>query len=240
LHPSWFLVLGLVVWVIGAEYHDLYPRIGATARIVMAVITGVAFFGCLIVHEVSHSLMARRYGIRVRGITLFMFGGVAEIEGEVPTPAREFAVALVGPLTSIALGGVAGVAAFGAHALGWTVGEAVLLTLSLVNLGVALFNLIPGLPLDGGRLLRASMWRVTGDRGRATRLSSGIGVLAGVGLAALGVALAAGGDIFGLWYVPMGAFLVFLARASSRSEPPALPGALALGSHEGQASQPGS
>src|SRR5258705_13897880 len=93
VHASWFLVLGLVTWVTTVQFGEIYPGMGAEERAAMGVVTGIAFFACLTAHELSHSFVARRFGIAVKGITLFMFGGVAEIDGEVPTPGREVAVA---------------------------------------------------------------------------------------------------------------------------------------------------
>jgi Zn-dependent protease len=239
LHASWFLVFGLVAWVTVSEFRDLYPGLAGSTHLAMGLVTGIAFFACLTAHELAHAVVARRFGIRVRGITLFMFGGIAEIEGEVPSPAQEFAVALVGPATSILLGAVCALASTGATRLDLPWAEGVLGTLAVVNLGVALFNLVPGLPLDGGRILRAGVWRLTGDRGRATRLASIGGRILAVALAALGIFLALTGDPLGLWYVPMAVFMWFLVGSANRSTPVPRRGALALGDREGQASEPG-
>jgi Zn-dependent protease len=172
IHVSWFAVLVLVVWTVTVEFGDVLPGLPLAERLALAAITGVAFFGCLAVHEVAHAVVARRFGVRVKSITLFIFGGVAEIDGELPTPGSEFAVALAGPAASLAIGSVFALGAGMAERLGWTGAEAVLLTLALVNLGVAVFNLVPGLPLDGGRILRAAIWRGTGSFSRATRVAA--------------------------------------------------------------------
>lgn len=240
LHVSWFLVFGLVTWVTISEFADVYPHLGPVVHVTMGVVTGLAFFACLTAHEISHAIVARRFGIVVRGITLFMFGGVAEIAGEVPSPAREFAVALVGPATSVALGGVFALGAMEANALHWPALEGILTTLALVNLGVAVFNLVPGLPLDGGRLLRAGLWRLTGSHERATRVAAGGGRVVAAALSAVGLVLVATGDVFGVWYVPMGVFLWLLAKGAGRARvpAPASAGALALGD-EGQAAESG-
>lgn len=236
LHVSWFLVFGLVAWATTGAFGEAYPELPAAERTAMGIVAGLAFFACLVAHEIAHALAARRFGIAVRGITLFMFGGVAEIEGEVPSPAREFAVALIGPATSIALGGAFALVAEAAGS--WPAVEGVLFTLALVNLGVAVFNLVPGLPLDGGRLLRAGLWRLTGSYQKATRVAAGGGKVVAVGLALLGAGLAIfADDPFGLWYVPMGAFLWLLARASVRGPAAAAGSTLGLGG-EGQAAQP--
>ncbi len=230
LHVSWFLVFGLVTWVTITEFTDVYPRLGPVVHVGMGIVTGLVFFACLTAHEISHAVVARRFGIEVRGITLFMFGGVAEISGEVPSPAREFAVALVGPATSVALGGVFALAAMWAHAVHRPASEGVLTTLALVNLGVGVFNLVPGLPLDGGRLLRAGLWRLTGSHSLATRVAAGGGRVVAAALSSFGIVLVATGDLFGLWYVPMGVFLWMLAKGAARARTPGpVPaGALAL------------
>jgi Zn-dependent protease len=244
LHASWFLVFGLVVWLTASGFADIYPRMAVAERAVSALATGVAFFACLTVHELAHAVASRRFGIRVRGITLFLFGGVAEIEGEIDRPSTEFAVALVGPAASIVLGSGFGLGAVAGAHHGWSAVEAICGTLALVNLGVAAFNLVPGLPLDGGRLLRAGLWRLWEDRSRATRIASVGGRVVAALLAVIGVVLAIVGDPFGLWYVPMGAFLWLLAGASTRAVP-TIPApaptarALAWGNREGEAAQPG-
>lgn len=241
LHVSWFLVLGLVIWATVTAFGEVYPELSLPVRTVMGLVTGLAFFGCLIAHELAHAVTARRFGIRVRGITLFLFGGIAQIDGEVPGPAREFAVALVGPAVSVALGAVFGLGAVWATGGHLSVLEGVLGTLALVNLAVAVFNLVPGLPLDGGRLLRAALWRVTGSHARATRVAAGGGVVVAVALFGLGVYLVTlGGEPAGLWYLPMAVFLGILARSARRRPlPPAGAPALALEDREGQAPQPG-
>jgi Zn-dependent protease len=239
LHWSWFVVLGLVVYLTTVDFGAFYPRMPVTERLVMGIVTGHAFFGCLAAHELAHAVVARRFGVRVRGITLFLFGGVAEIEGELPTPATEFAVALVGPATSVALGSILGLLSVVARDAGWAGAEGVLLTLALVNLGVTLFNLVPGLPLDGGRLLRAGIWRATGDFVKATRVAAAGGKILAVVLAVSGTALALTGTPQALWYLPMGIFLWTLARAAGRVRSPRSTVALALDPREGQPAQPG-
>ena len=237
LHASWFLVFAFVVWATGSGFASIYPGMGGLERVAIAVTIALAFFACLAAHELAHALVSRRFGIRVRGITLFLFGGVAEIEGEIDRPGAEFAVALVGPAVSLVLASLFGLVAVAASDRGWRAVEAVFGTLALVNLGVTLFNLVPGLPLEGGRLLRAAVWRLSGDRRRATRIAAGGGRVVAVALALLGFALALRGDPAGLWYVPMGAFLWVLAGSSARAVP-APQAALAL-PREGEAPQPG-
>lgn len=234
IHASWFVVLGLVVWSVTVEFGAALPGLPLVERSAMALLTGVAFFACLAVHEVAHAAVARRFGVVVRGITLFLLGGVAEIEGELPSPGSEFAVALAGPATSVVIASAFGLGGAWADRLGWTGAEGVLFTLSVVNLGVAVFNMIPGLPLDGGRILRAAIWRRTGSFARATRVAAVGGRVVAGSLVAIGVGATLMGRPEGLWYVPMGAFIWFLARASGRAAPPGEGGTLAL-TREGEA-----
>lgn len=236
LHASWFLVLGLVTWATASAFAEIYPELPWAERAGMGLAAGLAFFACLVVHELAHALAARRLGVSVRRITLFLFGGVAEIAGELPSPSAEFAVALVGPATSLLLGSAAGLVAVrgGSPAL-----EGVAGTLALVNLGVALFNLLPGLPLDGGRLLRSVLWSRSGSFARATRVAGLLGRGIGGAMALAGALVAAlGREPAALWYVPMGVFLILLAARASRSPgPPHAAAALAF-PREGPSAQP--
>ncbi len=234
VHFSWFAVLGLVIWSVTQEFGAALPELPLAERLAMASITGLAFFACLAVHEVAHAVVARRFGVSVRGITLFLLGGVAEIEGELPSPGSEFAVAVAGPATSVAIASALAVGSRLTSGLGWTGAEGVLFTLSVVNLGVAVFNLIPGLPLDGGRILRAAIWRRTGSFVRATKVASVGGRVVAVSLGAIGIGIGVAGEPVGLWYVLMGVFIWFLASASARAAPPVEGGALAL-TREGEA-----
>lgn len=233
LHTSWFLVAGLAVWAISAAFREGFPGLPAVERALMGVLTAACFFGCLVTHELAHAIVARRFGVQVRGITLFLLGGVAEIEGELPTPAKEFAVALAGPATSLALGAAFALLWQLSVAVRWTGAEGVTFTVAAVNLGVAVFNLVPGLPLDGGRLLRAGLWRRSGSFAKATRTAAAAGRVVAVLLAAAGLLAAIAGDPTGLWYVPMGGFIFLMARSAGRAEPPTPGGALAWsgGSH---------
>ncbi len=234
VHLSWFLVLGLEVWAVTVAFGSALATLPLTERLAMASATGLGFFSCLALHEIAHAIVARRFGVRVLGITLFLLGGVAEIQGELPTPGSEFAVALAGPAASIAIGSSLGVVSSWVRGRGWTGAEAVTFTLTLMNLGVAAFNLVPGLPLDGGRILRAAIWRFTGSFAKATRVAATGGRVVATALVAVGIVSAACGAPPGLWYVPMGVFIWFMARASGRATLPARGGALAL-SREGEA-----
>lgn len=195
----------------------------------LAFVASVLFFASITAHELSHALVARLHGIPVRRITLFLFGGVAHLDREPSSPRAELFTAAIGPIVSFGIGASAIV-------LGWlSAGDAMalfardpdaafaamgplptlLLWLGPVNVGLALFNLLPGFPLDGGRALRAILWWVTGDLHRATRWAATVGVFVGLSMAALGLVMALRGDLgSGLWLGLIGWFLAGAARSA--------------------------
>ncbi|MGV9270589.1 site-2 protease family protein [Kitasatospora sp. NPDC003701] len=157
--PSWFVIAALITWVFGGQLEHVLPGLGAT-RYLVAFFFAVAFYGSVLIHELAHTVVALRYRLGVRRIRLQFLGGVSEIEREAESPWREFWLAFVGPLLSLVLGGVFYLAV---QAVELSSVPGVLLTgLMVSNLVVAAFNLLPGLPLDGGRMLRAVVWAVTG------------------------------------------------------------------------------
>ncbi|WP_375781959.1 site-2 protease family protein [Streptomyces zingiberis] len=157
--PSWFLVAALITWVFGGQLERVLPELG-NLRYLVSLFFAVAFYGSVLVHELAHTVVALRYKLPVRRIQLQFFGGVSEIEKESETPGREFVLAFVGPLLSLVL---AGLFYLGMYAVEpGTVPGVLMAGLMISNLIVAAFNLLPGLPLDGGRMLRAVVWKVTG------------------------------------------------------------------------------
>lgn len=157
--PSWFLVAALITWVFGGQLDRVLPELGA-ARYLVALFFAVAFYGSVLVHELAHTVAALRFKLPVRRIQLQFFGGVSEIEKEAETPGREFVLAFVGPLLSLILSGIFYLAMQPVEP--GTVPGVLLAGLMVSNLIVAAFNLLPGLPLDGGRMLRAVVWKITG------------------------------------------------------------------------------
>lgn len=157
--PSWFLVTALITWYFGNQLERVLPGLGG-GRYLVALFFAVAFYASVLVHEVAHTVAALRFGLPVRHIQLQFFGGVSEIEKESPTPGREFVLAGAGPLLSLALAGVCHIGAVCVAA--GTVPGVLLAGLMISNLIIAAFNLLPGLPLDGGRMLRAVVWRLSG------------------------------------------------------------------------------
>lgn len=213
---SLLVVFWLIAWSLAAgEFPDAHPGRSDTAYWVAGVFTALVFFGSLLAHELSHALVARRRGMAVEGITLWLFGGVARLGGEASTARVELQVALVGPLVSLAAAAAFGVAALLADGLGASaLVVAVPAWLARINLVLALFNLVPAYPLDGGRVLRAVLWARHGDRLRATATAARAGtafayVLIGVGL----LDFAGGGRLGGLWFVFLGWFLLLASRA---------------------------
>ncbi|MFF3262411.1 site-2 protease family protein [Streptomyces sp. NPDC002932] len=157
--PSWFLVAALITWVFGGQLDRVLPDLGA-ARYLVALFFAIAFYASVLVHELAHTVVALRYKLPVRRIQLQFFGGVSEIEKESETPGREFVLAFVGPLLSLVLAGLFYIPLNFVER--GTVPGVLLGGLMISNLIVAVFNLLPGLPLDGGRMLRAVVWKITG------------------------------------------------------------------------------
>ncbi|MFE1755816.1 site-2 protease family protein [Streptomyces anandii] len=170
--PSWFLVAALITWVFGGQLDRVLPELGA-ARYLVALFFAVAFYGSVLVHELAHTIAAIRFKLPVRRIQLQFFGGVSEIEKEAETPGREFVLAFVGPLLSLALAGVFYLALLPVQR--GTVPGVLLAGLMISNLIVAVFNLLPGLPLDGGRMLRAVVWKITGKPMSGTVAAAWVG-----------------------------------------------------------------
>ncbi|WP_258958135.1 site-2 protease family protein, partial [Streptomyces leeuwenhoekii] len=170
--PSWFLVAALITWVFGGQLDRVLPELGA-ARYLVSLFFAVAFYASVLVHELAHTLAALRFKLPVRRIQLQFFGGVSEIEKEAETPGREFVLAFVGPLLSLVLAGVFYLALQTVEP--GTVPGVLLAGLMISNLIVAAFNLLPGLPLDGGRMLRAVVWKITGKPMTGTVAAAWVG-----------------------------------------------------------------
>ncbi|MFJ3881941.1 site-2 protease family protein [Streptomyces sp. NPDC090077] len=170
--PSWFLVAALITWVFGDQLDRVLPDLGP-ARYLVSLFFAVAFYASVLVHELAHTIAALRYKLPVRRIQLQFFGGVSEIEKESETPGREFVLAFVGPLLSLALAGAFYLGMKAVHPA--SVPGVLLAGLMISNLLVAAFNLLPGLPLDGGRMLRAVIWGITGKPMTGTVAAAWVG-----------------------------------------------------------------
>jgi Zn-dependent protease len=215
---SLFVIATLLTWSLYADLARAFPTVGSDMLLLAAGVGGVLFFGSVFLHELSHSLVAIRRGLAVRRIRLFIFGGVSEIEDEAESAADELVVTLAGPAASLALGIVFIAIGWPLTAL-WVVPARIALILGFANLSIAVFNLLPGMPLDGGRILRAIVWRRTDDRGKATRLAVGVGQGLGMMLAAIGAALVfMRGDLTAIWFIAVGWFLYQAATTSALQE----------------------
>ncbi len=219
LHYSWLLIAVLVVLSLAGQFSATNPQWGPIMIWALAILTALLFFAAIIVHELSHATIAKLRGLPVKSITLFALGGVAQIEREASDAKTEFWMGIVGPITSAIIGAVclAGAFAFGwepsgrhqspaASMLGW---------LGVINVLLAVFNMIPGFPLDGGRVLRAIVWWITGNASRATRIAARVGQ----GIAFLFIIVGLfrffnGAGFAGLWLAFIGWFLLDAARSS--------------------------
>jgi Zn-dependent protease len=212
LDPLWFVILGLATLNFGVAYQRWGSVLSWSAGIVMALL----LFGSVLLHELGHSLVARSQGIKVNSITLFLFGGIAAIEEESKTPGKAFQVAIAGPVVSVGL-------FFLLRLLVIVLPEnspasVMMGDLSRINLVLALFNLIPGLPLDGGQVLKAALWKATGNRFQAVKLAARSGQILGYAAIALGLAVDyfTGELVTGLWIALLGWFGIRNASSYDR------------------------
>jgi len=215
LDASWFPIALLIAWSLAVQLFPAWrPGLSPTTYWIMGVVGAVGLFASIVVHELAHALVARRHQIPIDGITLFVFGGVAEMGAEPPSAKAELRMAIAGPLTSI---GIAGVALAGSALAGGSPGApaSVLAYLGAVNLLLAAFNLLPAFPLDGGRVFRALLWRRHGNLVRATRTATNVGRVFGALLMAFGGVRFLLGDLLGgVWSFLIGLFLRQAADAS--------------------------
>jgi Zn-dependent protease/predicted transcriptional regulator len=216
IDTSWVIVALLISYSLFLQFSRRFDDLASAPLVLLALLAAVLFFGSVLTHELAHAWVARSRGIPVRGITLFLFGGATHAKVEAKGPRDELLVSIVGPLTSLALGG-----------LFWLLGNvldvenplaAAFGYLGLVNLLLAGFNMLPGFPLDGGRVLRSLVWRATGSLARATRVASIAGQVVGYLLIGVGVIyLIRGFLVSAVWMAAIGWFLAQAAR-SSRAE----------------------
>jgi Zn-dependent protease/CBS domain-containing protein len=215
LDYSWFLIFGLLIWLLATRHFPAeFPRWAPSLYWLVGAATAILFFVSVLLHELGHSAVARRYRVSVRSITLFVFGGVSQMDAEPPSAGAEFRIAVAGPLVSFALAAL--FYALQAVAGGIRPLYALAEYLAYINLALAVFNLIPGYPLDGGRVFRAIVWAIIHDLQRATLIAAAVGRGFGFLFIAIGVwQLLAGNLIGGLWIAFIGWFLESAAAAQT-------------------------
>ena len=217
IHWSWLIIATLLTLGFWGQLTETNDDLAEGRAWLLAVVGSVVFFASVLVHELAHAFMAIARGIEVRGITLYLFGGATEADASSRTAADELIIAVVGPLTSLGIAALLG-AAWAVldptdPALGGLLGY-----LAVVNVILALFNLVPGLPLDGGRVLRATVWAVTGDFAKATRWAASGGVAIGYLLIGAGLVELWTGNVGGLWFAAIGWMISAAARRTEQQE----------------------
>jgi Zn-dependent protease/CBS domain-containing protein len=214
---SWLIIFFLVLWTLSAGiFPTNYPGFDSGTYFAMGIVATLLFFTSLLAHELSHSFVARAKGIPVEGITLFIFGGVSRTRMDAQTPGDEFQIAGVGPVVSLLLAAVFGLIWY----VGINIGLSVVFTgvfayLAVINLALAIFNMLPGFPLDGGRVFRSLLWKYTGNLKKATKIASNAGKWLSYLLIVFGVLeMFAGAILGGLWLILIGWFLYNAAETS--------------------------
>jgi Zn-dependent protease len=217
INPSLFVILGILTWTLaGGLLPAAYPELGTTGLWLTALLTALLFFASILFHELAHALVARRNNIPVVSITLYIFGGIAQLGGKPKSPGTEFAVAAIGPASSVLLAGIF----YGLNQLFGDRGYFGASTqwLAYINLVLAIFNLAPGYPLDGGRILESIVWGITGKQETGVRVASRAGQVVAYAVMAWGAWRVFQGDLFGgLWLVLIGFILHNAATAERRA-----------------------
>jgi Zn-dependent protease/CBS domain-containing protein len=214
---SWIFLAILIIWTLSLGYFpQVVPGLSPEIYWVMGTLGAFGLFFSIVFHEFSHSIVARKKGLAMNGITLFLFGGVAEMSEEPPNPGAEFWMAIAGPIASVVLGiGFLAIGGLGQNQ-GWPLAvNSVFLYLGFINILLAVFNMIPGFPLDGGRVLRSILWKIKGDIRWATKWAMRSGSFVGFALIALAVfAFLAGQFVAAVWWFLIGMFLRMAAQGS--------------------------
>jgi Zn-dependent protease/CBS domain-containing protein len=220
IDASWIIIALLITWSLAQGVFPLYDNTLSPATYwFLGVLGALGLFGSIILHELSHSLVARKFGLPMKGITLFVFGGIAEMDEEPPSPKAEFFMAIAGPLTSIAIGFACLAIVNAGISFAWPSPPIMVLNyLGIINIILAIFNLLPAFPLDGGRVLRSILWGWKKNIRWATRVSAFIGSGFGLMLIFLGIfSVFAGGVIGGIWWALIGLFLRNASKMSYQS-----------------------
>ncbi|MGB7588346.1 MAG: site-2 protease family protein [Solirubrobacterales bacterium] len=214
IQPLWLIIVGLITWSLGAVYypHEV-PGIAPGAAYALGLLSALLLFASILLHELGHAIVARRHGVEIEEIDLWLLGGVARMKGYPKAAGDELRFALAGPAVTLAIAVIFGLVAVALPASGLRGLRAVVEYQAFINTAILVFNLLPAFPLDGGRVARALIWRSTGDLSRATAIAASVGRGLGYGMVALGVFTAAAGAFSGIWLAVVGFFVIVAAKA---------------------------
>ena len=218
IHPLWLVIVGLITWALGSSYFpDADPGLSTTAAYALGLVSALGLFAGILLHELAHAVVARRHGIEVEEIDLWLLGGVSRLERDAERPSDELWFAAAGPAATAVIVVVLAIVwvAIAGELPTW--GRALLAYALYVNAAILVFNLLPAYPLDGGRIAHSLMWRHHGDRDRATVSAARLGRALGWGLVAVGILAVFSGQVAGLWFSLLGAFVIVAAGAEAQA-----------------------
>jgi len=214
VQPLWLAIVGLITWSLGAVYYpDRVAGIAPGLAYGLGLLSALLLFASILLHELGHAIVARRHGVEIEEIDLWLLGGVARMKGYPKTAGDELRFALAGPAVTLAIAAVFGAIAVALPSSAPAALRAVIEYQAFVNAAILVFNLLPAFPLDGGRVARALIWGRIGDLSRATAIAASVGRGFGYGMIALGLLAAAGGGVGGIWLALIGFFVILAAKA---------------------------
>ena len=214
IHPLWLVVVALITWSLGAAYYpEVIDGIAPLAAYALGLASALLLFASILLHELGHALVARRYGIRIEEIDLWLLGGVAVMRDGARRPEEELRFALAGPAVTVVIAIVCGALALLLSLTSLTAARVLLEYQAVVNIAIVAFNLLPAFPLDGGRVARAVLWQRKGDKVAATTVAAAVGRVFAIGFIALAAVALAAGIPTGFWFALIGFFLLLASRA---------------------------
>jgi Zn-dependent protease len=218
IHPLWLVIVALITWSLGSTYYpDQAPGIAPVAAYALGLVSALLLFASILLHELGHAVVARRYGVEIEGIELWLLGGVAKVKGAAHQPSEELRFALAGPAVTVVIAAVFWLALLALPSSTPDAVTALLAYQALINTAILVFNMLPAFPLDGGRVLRSILWQRTGDLERATARAARVGRGFGYGMVGLGVFGVFAGAPGLLWLGLIGLFLIFAGKAEESS-----------------------
>jgi Zn-dependent protease len=218
IHPLWLVIVALITWSLGSTYYpDQAPGIAPVAAYALGLVSALLLFASILLHELGHAVVARRYGVEIEGIELWLLGGVAKVKGAAHQPSEELRFALAGPAVTVVIAAIFWLALLALPSSTPDAVTALLAYQALINTAILVFNMLPAFPLDGGRVLRSILWQRTGDLERATARAARVGRGFGYGMVGLGVFGVFAGAPGLLWLGLIGLFLIFAGKAEESS-----------------------